>query len=293
MRVSINVTNYSWPGGPGRLGAELGALVRTAEEVGVDTVWVPDHLLQADPTAAPGDTEMLEAYTTLGFLAAQTQRVRLGTMVTGVTFRPPAVLIKAVTTLDVLSGGRAWLGIGAGYHGEEAEAMGLPLPPVAERFERLEETLQLATRMWAGDDAPFSGRHYRLQRPVGSPPPLRRPHPPVLVGGAGERRTLRLVARYADACNLFDIPDGGRTVTHKLEVLARHCQEIGRPYEAIEKTLSTRLETGESAADFVTRCRAAGAMGIEHVVLITPGPWTPEPLATLGAAIPTLEKVGT
>jgi F420-dependent oxidoreductase-like protein len=293
MRVSINVTNYSWPGGPGRLGAELGALVRTAEEVGVDTVWVPDHLLQADPTAAPGDTEMLEAYTTLGFLAAQTQRVRLGTMVTGVTFRPPAVLIKAVTTLDVLSGGRAWLGIGAGYHGEEAEAMGLPLPPVAERFERLEETLQLATQMWAGDDAPFSGRHYRLQRPVGSPPPLRRPHPPVLVGGAGERRTLRLVARYADACNLFDIPDGGRTVTHKLEVLARHCQEIGRPYEAIEKTLSTRLETGESAGDFVTRCRAAGAMGIEHVVLITPGPWAPEPLATLGAAIPTLEKVDT
>jgi F420-dependent oxidoreductase-like protein len=293
MRVSINVTNYSWPGGPGRLGAELGALVRTAEEVGVDTVWVSDHLLQADPTAAPGDTEMLEAYTTLGFLAAQTRRVRLGTMVTGVTFRPPAVLIKAVTTLDVLSGGRAWLGIGAGYHGEEAEAMGLPLPPVAERFERLEETLQLATRMWAGDDAPFTGRHYRLQRPVGSPPPLRRPHPPVLVGGAGERRTLRLVARYADACNLFDIPDGGRTVTHKLEVLARHCQEVGRPYEAIEKTLSTRLETGESAGDFVTRCRAAGAMGIEHVVLITPGPWTAEPLATLGAAIPTLEKVGT
>jgi F420-dependent oxidoreductase-like protein len=290
MRVSIGVTNYSWPDGPGRIGAELGWLVRAAEEAGVDTVWVVDHLLQADPTAAPGDTEMLEAYTTLGFLAAQTQRVRLGTMVTGVTFREPALLVKAVTTLDVLSGGRAWLGLGAGYHGEEAEAMGLPLPPTAERFQRLEETLQIAARMWAGDDTPFAGRHYRLGRPVSSPAPLRRPHPPVLVGGAGERRTLRLVARYADACNLFDIPDGGRTVTHKLAVLARHCQEAGRPYEEIEKTLSTRLEAGEPAGDFVTRCRAAGAMGIEHMVVITAGPWTADALATLAAAIATLGK---
>jgi F420-dependent oxidoreductase-like protein len=290
MRVSINVTNYSWPGGPARLGAELGAIARAAEEAGVDTVWVSDHLLQADPTAGPGETEMLEAYTTLGFLAARTERVRLGTMVTGVTFRPPALLVKAVTSLDVLSGGRAWLGIGAGYHGEEAEAMGLPLPPVAERFERLEETLQVAARMWAGDDAPFAGRHYRLQRPAGSPPPLRRPHPPVLIGGTGERRTLRLVARYADACNLFDIPDGGRTVRHKLEVLARHCQEAGRPYEAVEKTLSTRLEAGEPAGDFVTRCRAAAAMGIEHMVVITPGPWTTAALGTLADAIATLGK---
>jgi F420-dependent oxidoreductase-like protein len=291
MRVSINVTNYSWPGGPARLGAELGAIARAAEEAGVDTVWVSDHLLQADPTAGPGETEMLEAYTTLGFLAARTERVRLGTMVTGVTFRPPALLVKAVTSLDVLSGGRAWLGIGAGYHGEEAEAMGLPLPPVAERFERLEETLQVAARMWAGDDAPFAGRHYRLQRPAGSPPPLRRPHPPVLIGGTGERRTLRLVARYADACNLFDIPDGGRTVRHKLEVLARHCQEAGRPYEAVEKTLSTRLEAGEPAGDFVTRCRAAAALGIEHMVVITPGPWTAAALGTLADAIATLGEL--
>jgi alkanesulfonate monooxygenase SsuD/methylene tetrahydromethanopterin reductase-like flavin-dependent oxidoreductase (luciferase family) len=181
MRVSINVTNYSWPGGPPGLGAELARLARAADQAGLDTVWVSDHLVQADPTAAPGDTEMLEGYTTLGFLAAQTERVRLGTMVTGVTFRPPALLVKAVTTLDVLSGGRAWLGIGAGYQEEEAQAMGLPLPPVAERFERLEETLQIAARMWAGDDAPFVGRHYRLRRPTGSRPhrqaQARRPRP--------------------------------------------------------------------------------------------------------------------
>jgi F420-dependent oxidoreductase-like protein len=291
VRVSIGLTNYSWPGGPGRLGAELARVVWGADQAGIDTVWVVDHLLQADPTAPPADTEMLEAYTTLGFLAAQTERVRLGTMVTGVTFRPPALLVKAVTTLDVLSGGRAWLGIGAGYQVPEAEAMGLPLPPVAERFERLEETLQIAAQLWAGDDAPYEGRHYRLQRPAGSPRPIQRPHPPVLIGGTGERRTLRLVARYADACNLFDIPDGGRTVTRKLAVLARHCDEVGRPYAQIEKTLSTRLQPGEPADAFVARARAAAALGIEHLVVLTPGPWTPDLLAVLAAAVPALGEV--
>jgi F420-dependent oxidoreductase-like protein len=292
MRVSVNVTNYSWPGGPARLGAELARVAGAADQAGLDTVWVSDHLVQADPTAAPGQTEMLEGYTALGFLAARTERVRLGTMVTGVTFRPPALLVKAVTTLDVLSGGRAWLGVGAGYQEDEARAMGLPLGPVAERFERLEETLQIAARMWAGDEAPFEGRHYRLQHPTGSPLPLRRPHPPILVGGTGERRTLRLVARYADACNLFDVPDGGRTVRRKLEVLARHCDDVGRPFQAIEKTLSTRLEPGEPADSFVERCAAAADLGIEHMVVITPGPWTDESLATLAAAVPAVAEVG-
>ncbi len=291
MRVSIGVTNFSWPSGPGGLGAELVRVVRAADQAGVDTVWVADHLLQADPTAGPDETEMLEAYTTLGFLAAQTERVRLGTMVSPVALRPPALLVKAVTTLDVLSGGRAWLGIGAGYHSAEAEALGLPLPPVAERFERLEETLQIATRMWAGDETPFEGKHYRLGHPADSPGPAQRPHPPILVGGAGERRTLRLVARYADACSLADIPDGGRTVTHKLAVLAGHCADVGRPYEAIEKTLGTRLEAGESSDDLARRAAAAAALGIEHVAVITPGPWKPERLATLAAAIPTLREV--
>jgi F420-dependent oxidoreductase-like protein len=291
MRVSIGVTNFSWPSGPGGLGAELVRLVRAADQAGVDTVWVADHLLQADPTAGPDDTEMLEAYTTLGFLAAQTQRVRLGTMVSPVALRPPALLVKAVTTLDVLSGGRAWLGIGAGYHGEEAQALDLPLPPVAERFERLEETLQIAIRMWAGDETPFEGRHYRLEHPVDSPGPAQRPHPPILIGGTGERKTLRLVARYADACNLFDIPDGGRTVRHKLAVLARHCEEVGRPYEAVEKTLGTRLEAGESSDDFVRRAVAAAELGIEHLGVITAGAWRPEALATLAAAIPQLREL--
>jgi F420-dependent oxidoreductase-like protein len=291
MRISVNLTNYSWPSGPSGLPGELSKVVRRADEGGIDTVWVSDHLIQADPTAKPDQTEMLEAYTTLGFLAANTRRARIGAMVSAVFFRAPALLVKAVTTLDVLTGGRAWLGIGAGYHGEEAEAIGLPLPPAADRFEQLEEGLQIAIKMWSGDDSPFEGKHYRLRRPVGSPLPAHRPHPPILIGGAGEQKTLRLVAQYADACNLFDIPDGGKTVRHKLEVLARHCEEVGRPYDAIEKTLSTRLEPNETSDSFARRCEAAAALGIEHMVVIRPGPWTEEALTTLTKAIPMVEQV--
>jgi F420-dependent oxidoreductase-like protein len=283
VRLSLSITNYSWPSGPPGLASELATIARAADEGGLDTLWVADHLLQADPTATP-DSEMLEAYTTLGFLAAHTERVKLGTMVTGVTFRPATMLIKAVTTLDVLSGGRAWLGVGAGYLEDEARAMALPLPPVRERFEWLEDTLALARQMWKGDASPFEGRHFQPERPVGNPLPLRDPHPRILIGGMGERRTLRLVAEHGDACNLFDIPDEGRTIRHKLEVLARHCDDVGRPFEDIEKTVSTRLNPGESAAEFAERCAALAALGIEHGVVIYPGPWTEDAVATLAAA---------
>jgi F420-dependent oxidoreductase-like protein len=291
VRLSISVTNYSWPGGPQRLGAELARVAGTADEAGVDTIWVTDHLIQADPTAPPADTEMLEAYTALGYLAAHTERVRLGALVSPVTMRQPALLVKAVTTLDVLSGGRAWLGIGAGYHRDEAAALGLSLPAVHERFDRLEETLQIAAQMWAGDDTPIVGRHYQLARPHGSPQPVQRPHPPILIGGAGEQRTLRLVARYADACNLFDIPDGGHTVRRKLDVLARHCAMADRPYQDVEKTLSTRVHAGESTDQFLHRCAQAAALGIEHLVAITSAPWGAEPLATLAAAVPAAREL--
>jgi F420-dependent oxidoreductase-like protein len=284
MRISISVTNFSYPSGPQGLPDELLRLARSAEEAGADTVWVVDHLIQADPTAPADATDMLEAYTTLGYLAAHTERVRLGTMVSGVTFRPPALLVKAVTTLDVLSGGRAWFGVGAGHHAGEAAAMGLSLPPAPERFERLEETLRIAKQMWAGDESPFEGAHYRLDHPAASPAPMRRPHPPILIGGAGEQKTLRLVARYADACNLFDIPDGGRTVKHKLGVLARHCETVGRPYEEIEKTLSTRLEVDESATEFIGRCDRAAALGIEHLVVGRSVPWTTPAISVIAAA---------
>jgi len=278
MRLSIGVTDFSWPD---KLTEELAGVAVAAEDAGLDTLWVPDHLLQADPNSTP-DSAMLEAYTTLGFLAARTSRIGLGTMVSAVTFRPPSLLIKAVTTLDVLSGGRARFGVGTGHHDGEARAMGLPFPPVAERFERLEETLRLARRMWDGDSSPFEGTHLRLDRPIGNPRPVRRPR--VLIGGAGERKTLRLVARYADACNLFDIPDGGKTVRHKLAVLADHCEAAGRPYGEIEKTISTRLAPGESAESFAARCAEFAGWGIEHAVVITAGPWSPAAVATLGRA---------
>jgi F420-dependent oxidoreductase-like protein len=283
VSLSLNITNFSSSEGSAGLGAWRGRIARAADESGLDTLWVSDHLLQADPNSSL-DAEMLEAYTTLGFLASQTQRIRLGTMVTAVTYRPPPLLVKAVTTLDVLSGGRAWLGIGAGYHQGEATAMGLPLPAVGERFERLEETLRLALAMWAGDDTPFAGIHYRLARPVNSPNSIRRPHPPILIGGMGETKTLPLVARYADACNLFDIPDGGRTVKHKLAILARHCAKLGRAYDDIEKTLSTRLKLGESPDAFARRCSEIAVLGIEHIVVIVAGPWTDEAVATVAAA---------
>jgi F420-dependent oxidoreductase-like protein len=285
MKLSMSITNFSWRDGP--LARRLADIARIADEGGLYGVWVADHLLQADPYGArPGETEMLEAYTTLGYLAARTERVKLGTLVTAVTFRPPALLVKAVTTLDVLSGGRALFGIGAGYEATEAAAMGLPLPPIGERFDRLEETLKIALQLWAGDETPIAGEHYRLDAPVHSPAPISRP--PILIGGTGERRTLPLVARYADACNVFDIPDGGATARHKLAVLQALCAEIGRPYDAIEKTISTRLEPGESAAAFVERCRAFTELGIDHVGVVTTGPWTDESVATLAVAAPRL-----
>jgi F420-dependent oxidoreductase-like protein len=288
MRLSLSITDFSWPGGD--LTAELGRVARQADEGGIDTLWVPDHLIQAIPGTEPTQ-EMVEAYTTLGYLAAVTERVRLGTAVSAATFRPPALLIKAVTTLDVLSGGRAWLGIGAGYLQSEADMMGLPLPPVADRFEHLEDTLRLALQMWSGDETAFAGARHRLERPINSPAAVSRPHPPILVGGMGEKKTLRLVAQYAQACNLPDIPDGGATIKRKLAILAEHCEAVGRDYRELVKTVSTRLEPGESSADFSRRCAELGALGAEHVIVITAGAWTADAVDRLTGAVRAVEQL--
>jgi len=283
VRVSINITDHSWPDGPGGLAARLAETARGAEEAGVHTVWVGDHLLQSDPTSEPHEP-VLEAYTTLGFLASATSTVRLGTMVSWASIRPPALLVKAVTTVDVLSGGRAALGLGAGYHAGEAADLGLPFPGTAERFELLEDTLRAALHLWAGDERPFHGTHVEMARPIARPAPLSRPRPPILVGGMGERRTIPLVARYADACNFFDVPDGGATLRHKLDVLARACEAAGRDPADVERTVSTRLDAGESAASFTDRCAALAALGFGHAVLVTSGPWTDRALATIAEA---------
>jgi F420-dependent oxidoreductase-like protein len=241
MKLGLHVPDFTWPGGPSRLGAELAQVARTAEDAGFDRLSVMDHVWQIAHRGPP-EHEMLEAYTTLGFLAAQTRRISLMTLVTGVVYRSPGLLAKMVTTLDVLSGGRAWLGIGAAWNQDEALGLGLDFPPLAERYERLDEALQICLQMWSGDDAPFQGRYYQLARTLNSPQSLTRPHPPILIGGSGERKTLRLVARYAQACNLF----GGTDLKHKLEVLAEHCDAVGRPYDEIEKTATYGFDVGEN-----------------------------------------------
>ncbi len=286
MKISISVTNYSWAVGGASLASHLDTIATAAEGAGVDTLWVADHLVQADPSASL-DEPMLEAYTTLGYLAARTSRLNLGTMVTWAGIRPAALLVKAVTTLDALSGGRTWLGLGAGYRGDEAKMMGLPFGSPRERFEVVEETIELAKQMWSGDESEFCGRQIHVQRPISHPQPITLPR--ILIGGMGEKRTLPLVARHADACNLFDIPDEGRTIQHKLAVLAGACHEVGRDPAEIEATVSARLEPSEPVSSLVDRCRLFCDWGIDHVVLITPGPWDSTRVATVGGAI---EAVG-
>jgi F420-dependent oxidoreductase-like protein len=241
MKVGLHIADFTWDGGPPALGPRLGEIARRAEDAGVDRISVMDHVWQIGHLGPPGH-EMLEAYTALGFLAGVTERVKLLTVVTAVVYREPGLLAKAVTTLDVLSGGRAMLGIGAAWNEEEARGLGLFFPPTAERFERLEEALRICQQMWSGDDGPFEGKHYHLARTLNSPPALSRPHPPILIGGQGERKTLLLVARYADACNLFDTPE----LAHKLDVLRRHCAAEGRDYAGIEKTVQVRYDLGEN-----------------------------------------------
>ena len=241
MKVGLHIADFTWDGGPPELGPRLGEIARRAEEAGVDRISVMDHVWQIGHLGPP-EHEMLEAYTALGFLAGVTSRVKLLTVVTAVVYREPGLLAKALTTLDVVSGGRAMLGIGAAWNEDEARGLGLFFPPLAERFERLEEALRICLQMWSDDDGPFEGKHYHLARTLNSPQALSRPHPPILIGGQGERKTLLLVARYADACNLFDTPE----LAHKLDVLRGHCAAEGRDYDAIEKTVQVRYDLGEN-----------------------------------------------
>src|SRR5438128_3446059 len=213
MKIGLSIGDFTWPGGPTELGRTLGKVAGTADRAGFDSIWVMDHFWQIRMNG-PEHHDMLEGYSALAFMAAVTTRARLGTMVTGAVYRYPGILAKTVTTLDVLSGGRAWLGIGAAWNEEESRGLGIPFPPVAERFERMEETLQICLQMWRGDESPYHGRHYQLERPLNSPQALSSPHPPIMIGGSGERKTLRLVARYGQACNLFPTPD----LAHKLDV---------------------------------------------------------------------------
>ncbi len=264
MKLGLHVTMFNWPGAPGSIGATLKNVARTAEDAGFYSLSVMDHFFQMEQMGGPAQP-MLEAYSALNYIAASTSRLKLGALVTGVTYRHPGALIKSVSTLDVLSGGRAELGIGAAWYEREARGLGLPFPPTKERFERLEETLKIAHHMWSGQAAPFEGRHYALAEPTNNPQPISTPHPPITIGGIGERKTLKLVAQYGDACNLFSFA-GPDFVRAKLDVLRRHCEAAGRPYEQIERTGLTAFNLGTTSADdAIATLRGLSEAGLQRV----------------------------
>jgi len=269
MKLGLQVSNFTWPGAPESIGPTFGRIAREADDAGVASLWVMDHFFQISMIGPP-EHEMLEGYSALAYAAGVTRNITLGTLVTGVTYRHPGLLIKTVTTLDVLSGGRAWLGIGAAWNEEEHRGLGVPYPGTSERFERLEETLQLAHQMWSGDDRPFDGRHYHLERPLNSPPAISSPHPRILIGGGGEKKTLRLVAQYADACNIFDMgPEG---VKAKYDVIRAHCADVGRDYADLEKTVLSRVDLGtESLDEIVDRFGRLGEIGTDHILFSLEG----------------------
>jgi F420-dependent oxidoreductase-like protein len=290
VKLGLQLNSFDWTGGPDRFAATLVEIARSTEEAGFDRMGVADHLWQHPIMGGP-EADEPECYTMLAYLAANTSRVELVPMVTGVHFRYPAVLAKTVTTLDVLSGGRAWLGIGSGHYEEEARGLGIPFPPQKERFEMLEETVQVCLRMWAGergDERPFEGAHYRLERPLNLPQSLTRPHPPIMIAGDGERKTLRLVARYADACSLRPGPE----IRKKLGVLRRHCEAECRNYDSIEKTCAFAFDVGEDeskAGELIGQLRWLAGMGIQTVIGFVPDVHRITPLEIIGRkVIPTL-----
>jgi len=288
MKLAVHCANLSWPGGPEKLGSTLADVARTADQGGVSTLTMMDHWFQMETLGGPPEP-MLEGYTSLGFLAGQTSNLDLGLLVTGVTYRHPGLLAKIVTTLDVLSNGRAMLGIGAAWYEREHDGLGVPFPSTSERFERLEEALQIVKQMWSGDQTPYAGKHYRLEEPVNVPPPVQSP-PPIMIGGGGERKTLRLVARYADASNIF----GGtpEEVRHKLDVLRRHCEDAGRDPETVERTMIVRGDPTEDVDGFLSQMGEYAALGIS---MITMSPPTDDPVAWTTAmcerVVPRLSEV--
>src|ERR1700716_1912027 len=283
MKLGLQIPDFTWPGGAAKLGKELAEVAHAADEAGFEYLAVMDHFFQIQAIGPP-ENDMLEAYTTLGYLAAHTERAKLLTVITGVIYRHPGLLSKAITTLDVLSGGRAVLGIGAGWNEEESRGLGFPFPPTAERFELLEETLQYVLQMWSDDDGPFHSKHIHAERLLNSPQPLTKPHPPIMIGGGGEKKTLRLVAKYGQACNIFNSPE----LEHKLDVLKQHCENEGRDYAEITKTVYHILDigpNGEKTGELVDELRRLSGLGIDAAIGAVPGMPKIELLETFGSEI--------
>jgi len=288
VKVGLQIRSFTWPGGPAAIADHLGRLVRTADDVGFDSIWLMDHFIQIRGVGRPTEP-MLEGWTTLGWIAANTSRAQLGLLVGGVPYRQPAVWVKAATALDVLSGGRAWLGIGAAWNQEEAESLGIPFPPLAERFELLEDTVRLALAMWEGEHGsmgPLDGHHVRATRLLNAPQSISRPHVPIMIGGGGERRTLRLVARYADAANVFGAPEA---IARKYRILEEHCVAVGRDFDEIERTTLQSVTLGsdggrtpDTAAQVVDHLGELGDAGAQHVIVNVRGTHDPAALELIG-----------
>jgi F420-dependent oxidoreductase-like protein len=292
MKIGLQIPNFTWPSVPHEIHSTLAEIARTADDAGFASLWVMDHFFQIGGPErrsglGPAEDEMLEAYTTLGYLAGVTEKAKLGTLVTGVIYRHPGLLVKTVTTLDVLSGGRAYFGLGAAWNERESRGLGVPFPAIKERFERLEETLQITRQMWSDDNGPYNGRQFQLAETLCNPQPLSKPRPPIMIGGMGERQTLRLVAQYGDACNLF-AGAGLDTLRRKLDVLKSHCDRLGRNYSAIEKTTlgTAHLAPGQQdPKDVIAQCQALAALGIQHAIFNMPNVHEIKPLEVFGKQI--------
>jgi F420-dependent oxidoreductase-like protein len=303
MKLGLQVTElWQIPGGPPEFGSRLAEIAQAAEGSGFYSLWAADHLLSAMSLfGRPIDDPILESQTTLAFLAGHTSKAHLGTLVTCNLFRAPALLVKTITTIDVLSGGRAYFGIGTGWFEREADALGFAFPSVKKRLDRLEETVRLAKHMWSGGSVPFAGSARELAEPINSPQPLTRPHPPILIGGGGERRTLRLIARYADACCFFIGSNGDAAparwrelyatrvavLGRKFEVLRRHCDEVGRPYEAIEKAVQVfwEIPNAERAPELIVLCSELADLGVTHLILNLRNVHEIAPIEWIGARV--------
>jgi F420-dependent oxidoreductase-like protein len=285
VKIGLQIPSFTWPGGNAAIGSTLARIVESADEAGFDSLWVMDHFFQIRGVGRP-EEPMLEGWTSLGYMAAHSKKATLGLLVGGIHYRQAGLWAKAATTLDVLSGGRAYLGIGAAWNEEESDGLGFPMPPLGVRFEMLEETLRICLALWQGErgtEKPFEGRHYRATRLLNSPQSIARPHPKILIGGGGEQKTLRLVARYGDACNVFGGPD---QVRHKYEVLRQRCAEENRPFDEIERTNLQSIDLGrESAAQAVDRFGSVAAVGVQHVICSVVNISDPATLDTLASQV--------
>jgi len=300
MKLGLQISSFTWSGGTSAIGPTLGDIVRTADDAGFDSIWVMDHFLQIGSVGKP-EEPMLEGMTALGYMAAHSRRARLGLMVGGIHYRTAGLWIKAATTLDVLSGGRAYFGMGAAWNEQESRAWGFPMPPLGQRFEMLEETLQLAHAAWSGEQGtrePFVGQHYQASDPLNAPQAMSKPHPPILIGGGGERRTLKLVAKYADACNVFGTDTD--QLKHKYDVLRRHCENVGRDYAEIEKTFLASVSITPDGARrsltpeaMVERLGRTAEVGAQHAIVGVRGVEDLSKLELIGReVIPQLHRIG-